>query len=87
MAAPSLTQHYTIKEFQLLVKDAPVVPAEIQPFVGIQFRCSNDIYRTFEKLASLPVETFIVVHLDSKNRMVGMTTRSIGIMTSSLVHP
>jgi len=39
MAAPSLThsfksQHYTIKEFQLLVEDAPVVPAEIQPFVG-----------------------------------------------------
>ncbi len=87
MATTSLTQHYTIKEFQLLVKDAPVVPAEIQPFVGIQFRCSNDIYRAFEKLASLPVETFLVVHLDSKNRMVGMTTCSIGIMTSSLVHP
>ncbi len=89
MATSSLNQtnHYTIKEFQLLVKDAPVVPAEIQPFVGIQFRCSNDIYRTFEGLASLPVETFLVVHLDSKNRMVGMTTCSIGIMTSSLVHP
>ncbi len=26
--------HYTIKEFQLLVRDTPVVPAEIQPFVG-----------------------------------------------------
>jgi len=64
MATPILTQHYTIKEFQLLVKDAPVVPAEIQPFVGIQFRCSNDIYRTFEKLASLPVETFIEKLLD-----------------------
>ena len=33
MATSSLTQHYTIKEFQLLVKDSPVVPAEIQPFV------------------------------------------------------
>jgi len=32
MATSSLNQtnHYTIKEFQLLVKDAPVVPAEIQ---------------------------------------------------------
>ena len=87
MAAPSLTQHYTIKEFQLLVRDAPVVPAEIQPFVGIQFRCSNDIYRAFRQLAEMPVESFLVVHLDSKNRMVGMTTCSIGIMTSSLVHP
>jgi len=87
MATPSLTQHYTIKEFQLLVRDAPVVPAEIQPFVGIQFRGSNDIYRAFRQLAEMPVESFLVVHLDSKNRMVGMTTCSIGIMTSSLVHP
>ncbi len=87
MAAPSLTQHYTIKEFQLLVRDAPVVPAEIQPFVGIQFRGSNDIYRAFKQLAEMPVESFLVGHLDGKNRMVGMTTCSIGIMTSSLVHP
>ncbi len=92
MAKPSLThssqsQHYTIKEFQLLVRDAPVVPAEIQPFVGIQFRCSGDIYRAFKELATMPVESFLVVHLDSKNRMVGMTTCSIGSMTSSLVHP
>ncbi len=92
MAKPSLThssqsQRYTIKEFQLLVKDAPVIPAEIQPFVGIQFRCSGDIYRAFRELAAMPVESFLVVHLDSKNRMVGMTTCSIGSMTSSLVHP
>jgi len=92
MATPSLThssqsQHYTIKEFQLLVKDAPVVPAEIQPFVGVQFRSSADIYRLFKGLASMPVETFLVLHLDGKNRMVGMTTCSIGCMTSSLVHP
>jgi len=92
MATPSLThssqsQHYTIKEFQLLVKDAPVVPAEIQPFVGVQFCSSADIYRLFKGLSSMPVETFLVLHLDGKNRMVGMTTSSIGCMTSSLVHP
>ena len=92
MATPSLThssqsQHYTIKEFQLLVKDAPVVPAEIQLFVGVSFRSSADIYRLFKGLASMPVETFLVLHLDGKNRMVGMTTCSIGCMTSSLVHP
>jgi len=89
MATASLNQttHYTIKEFQLLVKDAPVVPAEIQPFVGIQFCCSADIFRAFKQLASMPVESFLVVHLDSKNRMVGMTTTSIGSMTASLVHP
>ncbi len=89
MATSSLNQttHYTIKEFQLLVRDSPVVPAEIQPFVGIQFRSSVDIYRAFRQLAEMPVGSFLVVHLDSKNRMVGMTTCSIGSMTSSLVHP
>jgi len=91
MANPSLSQpstnHYTIKEFQLLVKDAPVVPAEIQPFVGVQYCSSGDIYRLFKGLASMPVETFLVLHLDGKNRLVGMTTCSIGSMTSSLVHP
>lgn len=87
MTASNLTQHYTIKEIQLLVKDSPVIPTEIQPFVGISFRRSNDIFRAFKQLAEMPVESFLVVHLDSKNRMVGMTTCSIGSMTSSLVHP
>ncbi len=35
----------------------------------------------------MPVETFLGIHLDGKNRLVGMTTCSIGSMTSSLVHP
>ncbi|MDA2924024.1 DNA repair protein RadC [Acidobacteria bacterium AH-259-L09] len=83
----SQSNHYSIKEFQLLVKDAPVVPAEIQPFVGVSFRSSADIYRLFKGLSEMPVESFLVVHLDGKNRMVGMTTSSIGSMTSSLVHP
>ena len=80
-------RHYSIKEFQLLVKNAPVVPIEIRPFVGVQFRSSMDIYRTFEELDSIPVETFLILHLNGKNKMVGMTTCSIGTMTSSLVHP
>ncbi len=87
MAIPSLTQTYTIKEFQLLVKDSPVVPAEIQPFVGMQYTSSSQVHKAFQHLASLPVETFLVLHLDGKNRMVGMTTCSIGSMTASLVHP
>ncbi len=89
MATSSLNQttHYTIKEFQLLVKDAPVVPAEIQPFVGIQFRSSVDIYRAFRHLAEMPVESFLVIHLENKNHMVGITTTCIGSMAASLVHP
>jgi DNA repair protein RadC len=90
MASQSLpppTHHYTIKEFQLIVRDAPAIPAEIQPFVGIQYRSSLDVYRAFSELSSMPAETFLVLHLDGKNRMVGMTTCSIGSMTASLVHP
>ena len=87
MTTSSVTQTYSVKEFQLLVKDSPVIPAEIQPFVGIQYFSSSQVYRAFEHLASMPVETFLVLHLDNKNRMVGMTTCSIGSMTASLVHP
>ena len=35
----------------------------------------------------MPVETFLALHLDGKNRLVGMTTCSIGSMTASLAHP
>jgi DNA repair protein RadC len=45
------------------------------------------VYQAFRQLSELPVETFLVIHLDGKNRMVGMTTCSIGSMTASLVHP
>jgi hypothetical protein len=85
--SPAQTTDYSIKEFQLIVRDAPAIPAEIQPFVGIQYRSSLDVYQAFRQLSSMPAETFLVLHLDGKNRMVGMTTCSIGSMTASLVHP
>ncbi len=80
-------QTYTIKEFQLLVRDAPAIPAEIAPFVGAPFRSSAEIFERFQGLAEMPVETFIALHLDGKNRLVGMTTCSIGSLTASLAHP
>ena len=80
-------QTYSIKEFTLLVRDKPAVPAEIQPFVGAPFTCSVEIFRRFQGLAQMPVETFLALHLDGKNRLVGMTTCSIGSMTASLAHP
>ena len=61
MATPSLPQSaetpqtYTIKEFQLLVRDKPAIPAEIQPFVGAPFTCSVEIFRRFQGLATMPV--------------------------------
>ena len=80
-------QTHSIKEWQLLVKDAPLIPAQIQPFAGIQFRSSLNVYQAFKQLAELPVETFLILHLDTKNRITAMTTISLGTLTSSLVHP
>ena len=93
MTNPSLThvstepQTYTLKELQLVVRDVPAIPAEIEPFVGVQFRSSLDIFKTFRQLATMPSEVFLVVHLDCKNRLVGMTTTSIGSLTTGLAHP
>jgi DNA repair protein RadC len=78
---------YSLKEFQLVVRDAPAVPAEIAPFVGRSYHGSADVYAAFRHLATLPTEAFLVVHLNAKNVMVGMTTVSVGCLTRSLVHP
>ena len=80
-------QTYSIKEFQLIVRDAPAIPAEIQPFVGRQYCSSADVFQAFRQLSSMPTEVFLVVHLDGKNRMIGMSTISVGCLTRSLVHP
>ena len=79
--------HYSIKDFQIVVMDRPLIPATIQPFVGVRFSSSAVVYQSFRDLYQLPVETFISLHLNGKNEFVGMTTNSIGTMTSSLVHP
>ena len=42
---PHSPQTYSIKEFQLVVRDAPVVPAEIK---RIPFRSSLDVYKAFQ---------------------------------------
>ena len=80
-------QTYSIKEFQLIVRDAPAIPAEIEPFVGRQYCSSADVFEAFRQLSSMPTEVFLVVHLDGKNRMIGMSTISVGCLTRSLVHP
>ena len=80
-------QTYSIKEFQLIVRDAPAVPAEISPFVGRSYRSSVDVWEAFRQLSAMPTEVFLVVHLDGKNRMVGMSTISVGCLNRSIVHP
>ena len=51
---PSHTETYSIKELQLIVRDAPAIPAAILPFVGQQYHSSADVYRAFRPLAAMP---------------------------------
>jgi DNA repair protein RadC len=78
---------YFLKEVQLVVRDAPMVPAEIAPFVGISYHSSVEVFECFRDLYSLPVECFIALHLNGKNMVTAMTTVSVGSLTRSLVHP
>ena len=55
---------------------------------GQQFKCSNDIYNHFhEQLRGKKQETFLVVLLDNKNRVIKEVIISAGSLTSSIVHP
>ncbi len=55
---------------------------------GDQIRSSSDVYQHFhERLRDRKQETFLVVLLDSKNRIVKDLQISVGSLSSSLVHP
>ena len=55
---------------------------------GRQFKCSNYIYNHFhEQLRGKKQETFLVVLLDNKNRVIKEVIISAGSLTSSIVHP
>jgi len=77
---------YVVRELQMIVRDAPLIPIEVEPFVGLDFSGPEMIYNLFKGLNSFPAEAFIVLHLDSKNRLSAMSTISIGTMNSALVH-
>lgn len=53
-----------------------------------QFKCSSDIFAHFhERLRGIKQETFLVVLLDNKNRIIKELPVSTGSLTSSIVHP
>jgi DNA repair protein RadC len=75
-----------IRELQIVIRDNPMIPIKIQPFVGMQFEGPEQVYKIFRDLASMPVETFLILHLNVKNQIAAMTTVSIGTMDSSVIH-
>ncbi len=90
MAARSLTyppQQFTFKEVQLVVRETPSIPAQLEPFVGVKFSSSDQVFKVLNDLKSLEVETFLCLHLDSKNTIKALHVVSIGSLGSSLVHP
>jgi DNA repair protein RadC len=53
-----------------------------------QFKCSGDIFAHFhERMREKRQETFLVVLLDNKNRIIKEQIVSTGSLTSSIVHP
>ncbi len=87
MAKPSLLQQFTFKEVQLVVREAPSIPAKLKPFVGVHFNSSLQVFRILSDLKSMDVETFLCLHLDCKNTVRALQVVSIGSLGSSLVHP
>lgn len=58
------------------------------PAYGDTFRSSADVVRALSaEAATWDREHFLVVGLDGKNRILGVSTVSIGTLTASLVHP
>ncbi len=87
MATPSLSQQFTFKEVQLVVRKTPSIPAELKPFVGVKFSSSSQVFEVISDLKSMDVETFLCLHLDCKNTIKALQVVSIGSLSSSLVHP
>ncbi len=87
MAKASLLQQFTFKEVQLVVREAPSIPAKLKPFVGVHFNSSLQVFRILSDLKSMDVETFLCLHLDCKNTIRALQVVSIGSLGSSLVHP
>lgn len=65
-----------VKEGSLKLEDRPVVSSS--------YTAAN-ILQNY--LQDVDREHFVVILLDSKNRIIGINTVSIGTLTSSLVHP
>ncbi len=90
MATSSLSyppQEFTFKEVQLVVRETPSIPAQLEPFVGVKFSSSSQVFKVLNDLKSMEVETFLCLHLDTKNTIKALQVVSIGSLGSSLVHP
>lgn len=50
--------------------------------------CSNDVYEYIRlKIQNLEKEVFVVIYLDTKNKIISDEIVSVGILNASIVHP
>ena len=72
-----------IREVEVLYKPSSIALEE-----GEAFSSSSQIYNAFgEMLWRCPVETFVVICLDGKNRMLHWEKVARGTLTAALAHP
>ncbi len=62
-------------------------PSSIPLTEAESYRNSRQIFEAFKEIALEPVEVFLVLYLDGKNRMLFFEEISGGSLTSALVHP
>ena len=62
-------------------------PSDVPLEHGEKFGCSEQIYRAFLHMWLYPVESFEVICLDGKNRMLHVEKVAQGTLTAALAHP
>lgn len=55
--------------------------------LGPKVLSAQDVYNTCKELIDLDREHCVALHLDTKNRVIGMETVSVGHLASTSVHP
>lgn len=53
----------------------------------LKFSCSGEVYNAFKNLHESDKEKFYAIHLDTKNKVIGVDMVSQGSADSSVVHP
>jgi DNA repair protein RadC len=80
-------REYRFREAQLIVRDNPSLPVEIEALAGVQFNSSEVVARALRNLVHMDQETFIALHLNGRLKVSALTVVSIGTISTSLVHP
>lgn len=59
----------------------------IRPVPEIKISESDDVVRAIKDMENFDREHMRILHLDTKNRIIGIETVSIGILDPALIHP